>query len=190
MTRARQWTLVAAIVAAGGLAVTVASKVTGGALAQVEAGSKAPDFRAVPVAAGPLKGAPPAAEKTLADYRGKVILLNIWATWCTPCRSEMPSMQRLERELAPEGLKIVAVSIDNPGMEQAIREFARELGLEFEILYDASGKIRDDYQSTGVPETFIIGKDGVIRKRVIAATDWSAASQKALLRELLAEPTQ
>jgi peroxiredoxin len=75
-------------------------------------------------------------------------------------------------------------------MEQAIRDFAKELGLDFEILYDATGRIRDDYQSTGVPETFVIGKDGVIRKRVIAATDWDTESQKALFRQLLAEPTQ
>jgi peroxiredoxin len=99
-------------------------------------------------------------------------------------------MERLQQEMGSQGLRIVAVSIDNPGMERAIRDFANELGLHFEILYDADGKIRDDYQSTGVPETFIIGKDGVIRKRVIAATDWSAESQKALLRQLLAEPVQ
>jgi peroxiredoxin len=102
----------------------------------------------------------------------------------------MPSLERLNREMRSEGLRIVAVSIDNPGMEQPIRDFAKELGLDFEILYDATGKIRDDYQSSGVPETFIIGRDGIIRKRVIAATDWSTESQKALLRQLLAEPTQ
>ena len=190
MNRGRQWALVGTIVALTGGGAAAAVHLTGGDVPQVEAGSRAPDFRAIPVAASPSHDAAAVAPKTLADYKGRVVLLNIWATWCTPCRSEMPSMQRLEREMAPEGLKIVAVSIDNPGMEQAIRDFAKELGLQFEILYDASGKIRDDYQSTGVPETFIIGKGGVIRKRVIAATDWSAESQKALLRQLLAEPTQ
>ena len=117
------------------------------------------------------------------------MLLNLWATWCGPCRSEMPSLERLHQELGPQGLKIVAVSVDSPGMEDAIRDFQKEFGLTFEILYAPDGKIRDDYQATGFPETFIIGRDGVIRKRVIAATDWSAVEgQKALLRHLLAEP--
>ena len=127
-------------------------------------------------------------EKSLADYKGQVVLLNLWATWCGPCRSEMPSLERLQQELGPKGLKIVAVSVDNPGMEDAIRDFRKEFGLTFEILYAPDGKIRDDYQATGFPETFIIGRDGVLRKRVIAATDWSAEPQKALLRQLLAEP--
>jgi cytochrome c biogenesis protein CcmG, thiol:disulfide interchange protein DsbE len=100
----------------------------------------------------------------------------------------MPSLEKLQRALGPKGLKIVAVSVDNPGMESAIRDFTKELGLTFEVLYAPDGKIRDDYQATGFPETFIIGRDGIIRKRVIAATDWSAEPQQALLRELLAEP--
>lgn len=190
MTGARQWTLVGGIVVAAAVAVIIATKVFGGDLAQVEAGSKAPEFRAVPVALSAAHGASAGGTKTIADYKGQVVLLNIWATWCMPCRSEMPSLERLQRVMGPEGLRIVAVSIDNPGMERAIRDFANELGLDFEILYDATGRIRDDYQSSGVPETFIIGKDGVIRKRVIAATDWNTESQKALLRQLLAEPTQ
>jgi thiol-disulfide isomerase/thioredoxin len=190
MSRARQWTLVVGIVVVTAVAVVAATKIFGGDLAQVEAGSKAPDFRAVPVALGTTHSEAITGPKTIADYKGHVVLLNLWATWCTPCRAEMPSLERLNREMQPEGLRIVAVSIDNPGMEQPIRDFAKELGLDFEILYDATGRIRDDYQSSGVPETFIIGKDGIIRKRVIAATDWNAESQKALLRQLLAEPLQ
>ncbi|MFI5309821.1 MAG: TlpA family protein disulfide reductase [Gemmatimonadales bacterium] len=185
-----QWAIVAGIVAAAAVAVVVATRVLGGDLAQVAAGSKAPDFHAVPVALATAHGSLDARPKSLADYKGQVVLLNIWATWCIPCRSEMPSIERLQQEMGPQGLKIVAVSIDNPGMEQAIRDFAKELGLHFEILYDASSKIRDDYQSNGVPETFLIGKDGVIRKRVIAATDWSAEPEKALIRQLLAESAQ
>jgi cytochrome c biogenesis protein CcmG/thiol:disulfide interchange protein DsbE len=190
MSGARQWTLVGGIVVVTAVAVLIATRYFGGDLAQVEAGTKAPDFRAVPVALSAAHGAATATPKTIADYKGQVVLLNIWATWCTPCRAEMPSIERLHREMRSQGLKVVAVSIDNPGMERAIRDFANELGLDFEILYDATGRIRDDYQSSGVPETFIIGKDGVIRKRVIAATDWNTESQKALLRQLLAEPTQ
>jgi peroxiredoxin len=183
VTRRTQWAVVAGIVVALAAALVVATQVIGGRIAPVEAGSPAPPFRAMTTVAGE-----PPRTKSLADYKGQVVLLNLWATWCVPCRTEMPSLEKLQHDLGPKGLKIVAVSIDNPGMENDVRAFAKELGLTFEVLYAPDGKIRDDYQATGFPETFIIGRDGVIRKRVIAATDWNAEAQKALLRELLAEP--
>jgi cytochrome c biogenesis protein CcmG/thiol:disulfide interchange protein DsbE len=183
MTARTQWALVTGIVVAAGAGVLVATNVIGGGIAPVEAGRVAPPFRALTTVAGV-----PARAKTLADYKGHVVVLNLWATWCEPCRSEMPTLEKLQRELGPKGLKIVAVSVDNPGMEDAIRAFGKELGLTFELLYAPDGKIRDDYQAAGFPETFIIGRDGVIRKRVIAAADWSADAQTALIRELLAEP--
>jgi peroxiredoxin len=116
-----------------------------------------------------------------------VVLLNIWATWCAPCRVEMPSIERLYRELGPRGLAVVAVSIDDPDTDDAIRDFARELGLTFEILHDAPGAIQRAYQTTGVPETFVIGPDGVIRKKVIGAADWASAANRALFASLLDE---
>jgi cytochrome c biogenesis protein CcmG, thiol:disulfide interchange protein DsbE len=173
----------AAIVACTITGLLYATNVIGGGIPPVEAGSAAPPFRAVTTVAGL-----PAAQKSLADYKGQVVLLNLWATWCGPCRSEMPSLEKLQQELGPKGLKIVAVSVDNPGMEGAIHDFVKEFGLTFEVLYAPDGKIQYDYQATGFPETFIIGRDGIIRKRVIAAADWSAEPQKALLRQLLAEP--
>ena len=183
MTRRTQWVIAGGIVTAAVVGLLYATNVIGGGIAPVEAGSAAPPFHARTTAAGAS-----VREKSLADYKGQVVLLNLWATWCGPCRYEMPSLEKLHEELGPKGLKIVAVSVDNPGMEDAIHDFQKELGLTFEILYAPDGKIRDDYQATGFPETFIIGRDGVIRKRVIAATDWSAEPQKALLRRLLAEP--
>jgi cytochrome c biogenesis protein CcmG/thiol:disulfide interchange protein DsbE len=188
VTRKAQWLLVGGAVAAAAAALIVLTRTPGGAAPPVEAGARAPDFHAVQVlASAPSSAAKPVA-KSLADYKGQVVLLNIWATWCNPCRAEMPGMEKLREALEPKGLKIVAVSIDNPGMEPAIRDFVKELGLHFEILYDPDGHIRDDYQTSGAPETFVIGRDGVIRKRVIGATDWDAESQQALLRQLLAEP--
>ena len=186
MSGRRQWIIVGGVVAAVALALVVATRTSGDRLVAVEAGAKAPNFRALLI---PAEGKGVGPVKTLADYRGQVVLLNIWATWCNPCRAEMPAMQRLQDELGPKGLKIVAVSIDNPGMAEAIHDFVKELGLHFEILYDATGNIRSDYQTSGAPETFVLGKDGVIRKRVIGATDWSAEPQKALLRQLLTEST-
>ncbi len=188
MTRATQWGLVGAVVVVGAGALVVLTRGGGGAAPAVEAGAKAPDFHAVQIDAAATPSTAPASPKSLADYKGQVVLLNIWATWCNPCRAEMPSMEKLHEALEPKGLKIVAVSIDNPGMEPAIRDFVKELGLHFDILYDPDGHIRDDYQTSGAPETFVIGRDGVIRKRVIGATDWSAEPQQALLRQLLAEP--
>jgi cytochrome c biogenesis protein CcmG/thiol:disulfide interchange protein DsbE len=130
---------------------------------------------------------PGAAAPTFAADRGKPVLLNIWATWCAPCREEMPRIQKLYKELGDSGLVVVAVSIDNPGMADAIREFRKEMGLGFEILYDDTGKIRDDYQTTGVPETFLIDRKGIVRRRLIGAS-WTEDEQRPMLRELLAEP--
>ncbi len=183
MTRKAQWWVTGGFVVVAVTGLLYATNVVGGGIAPIQAGSIAPPFHAFTTIAGV-----PAKQKTLADYKGQVVLLNLWATWCGPCRSEMPSLEKLSQDLGPKGLKIVAVSIDNPGMEKAIDDFRKEYGLTFEILYAPDGKIRDDYQATGFPETFIIGRDGVIRKRVIAASDWSAESQKGLFRELLAEP--
>ena len=183
MTVRRQWAVVSAIVAGLALAAVVATKMMGDRIVPVAPGSHAPNFHAVRITADTVT--PPV---TLANYTGQVTIVNIWATWCTPCRAEMPSLQRLAQDLGPSGLKVVAVSIDNPRMEQPIRDFAKDFGLTFDILYDAAGAIQSDYQTTGVPETFVIGRDGVIRKRVVGGSDWSADSEKALIRQLLAEP--
>jgi peroxiredoxin len=183
----KQWLVIGVIVAALGTALLVASRTIGAELFPLKIGSRAPDFSAVELAtadAAPASTAP----KGIDDYRGQVVLLNIWATWCAPCRVEMPSMQRLEEQLGPKGLRIVAVSIDDPGMEQRIRAFANELGLSFELLYDSAGEIQQQYQTTGVPETFIIGRDGRIRRRIIGADDWSSESNIAFLERLLDEP--
>jgi peroxiredoxin len=147
----------------------------------VTVGSAAPDFTARTLDASP-------RTKTLADYKGEVVVLNVWATWCGPCRVEMPSIQALHQALGPKGLKIVAVSVDDPGSEEAIREFAKEYGLTFEILHDPTGKIRAIYQTTGVPETFVIGRDGVIRRKVIAAADWNSPDNRRQLAQLLGVP--
>ena len=146
----------------------------------VELGSKAPDFTATTLDSVP-------RQKSLADYRGQVVMLNVWATWCLPCRVEMPSIEELHKAYGPKGLKIVAVSIDDPGTEPAIRAFAKQYGLTFEILHDAKGEITEAYDISGYPETFIVGKDGVIRKKLMQATDWNSADARALVERLLTE---
>ncbi len=146
----------------------------------VVVGTDAPDFAAKTLDAS-------ARRKTLADYRGQVVLLNVWATWCLPCRVEMPSIEKLHQAYGPKGLKIVAVSIDDPGTDAQVRDFAKSFGLTFEILHDPTNKITDGYQLTGYPETFVIGRDGVIRKKVMQATDWNSPENRGLIERLLAE---
>ena len=190
MSARRQWLIVGGIVAALGIGLFVAMTQLGSELFPLRIGSKAPNFAAVTLAAPAEHAAVAhvAQEKGIGDYRGEVVLLNIWATWCAPCRIEMPSMQRLQDTLGPKGLRIVAVSVDDPGMEAKITGFAKELSLSFEILHDAPGRIRTQYQTTGVPETFVIGRDGRIRRRIIGAEDWSSPANIAFIERLLAEP--
>ena len=132
----------------------------------------------------------------LSDHTGEVVLMNIWATWCLPCLVEMPSMERLYQEISEEGFEIMAVSIDaelggfdlfgRPGGD--IEAFADSLGLTFSILHDPSGRIERLYRTTGVPETFLIGRDGIIYKKVAGGTEWDAPQHKELIQRLLAAP--
>jgi len=193
MTERKQWLVILGTSVALGFALWVAMLRLAPELFPLKIGGAAPDFAAIPVAASGASGvatAKSAAPETkgIDDYRGDVVLLNIWATWCGPCREEMPSMQRLHERLGPQGLKVVAVSVDDPGSARRIRAFADELGLTFELLHDASKAIELAYQTTAVPESFVIGRDGTIRRRSIGAEAWDSETNVAQLERLLAEP--
>lgn len=181
MTARRQWGIVGGVVAAIAVALYVATRTFGADLFPVAPGSMAPEFQAATMVVGGPK------TKNITDYRGHVVLLNLWATWCGPCKQEMPGIQALHDLLGPQGLRVVALSVDDPGFEAAIRTFVAEQQLTFEILHEGSGKIERDYQTSGIPETFVIGKDGVIRKRVIGAAEWNSEGNIKLIRGLLAE---
>lgn len=153
----------------------------------VIAGQPAPSFAAETLNAEPV---------ALEDYDGKVLLVNIWATWCVPCLTEMPSMERLYREIGSEDFEILAVSVDvalgetdgrgNAGAsKEKIGEFVDELGLTFEVLHQPSGIIQRDYQTTGVPESFIIDRDGVIFRRLAGSTVWDHPRYRELILDLL-----
>jgi len=141
-------------------------------------GSRAPDFHARNLATG--------RPATLADYRGRVVLLNLWATWCEPCRVEMPSLERLSRKLGSSGFTVVAVSIDEDG-DSVVAAFARDLGLTFDILHDQTGAMKQAYQATGVPETWVISPDGVIIKKVIGPSEWDSPVNETLIGRLMDE---
>ena len=181
----RQWIAVGAVLA------LLAALVFAGWLARdrflpVEVGTKAPEVVATDAEGKPVR---------LSDLRGQVVLLNVWATWCPPCREEMPSMQRLHQELGDEGLKIVAVSIDAaPGETDRdgraggdVDAFVRQMGLTFTVWQQPSGEIGRAYRTTGVPESFLVGRDGRIVKKVIGATEWDSQTHVELIRRLLRE---
>ena len=172
----RQWAIVLAVIA--GLAAGAWALVKfGPENTGVEIGQKAPDYRLVNIATGD-------SVSLRALAKGDVTLVNIWATWCAPCKEEMPAMQRAYAELAPRGFKIIAISID-AGESQPVREFTQEMGITFDVLQDASGNIQQLYQTTGVPESFLLDRDGTIVKRVIGAHDWSSESNRKLIDRYL-----
>ena len=109
---------------------------------------------------------------SLSDHRGKVVLVNIWATWCPPCRQEMPSMQKLYERFKGENFEILAVSIDSTGRE-VVAPFMRTMNLTFPALLDPRENIRPLYGVTGVPESFIIDKDGIVVEKIIGPIDWA-----------------
>jgi len=172
------WTVLAAV------SIVLAAWLGRESYRPVITGTQAPDFSARTLEGG---------SASLDDYAGRVVLLNIWATWCAPCREEMPSMQRLYEEFGEDDFEILAVSVDArvgerdrngmPGGD--LEAFAKEFGLTFPILHDPSGEIQRTYQTTGVPETFLIGKDGVIYKKVAGGTHWDAEVNVELVRRLL-----
>jgi cytochrome c biogenesis protein CcmG, thiol:disulfide interchange protein DsbE len=177
----RQWILVGVIVC-GLVAGAAALSRFGRDVERVEVGARAPDFQAIDLRTGD--------SVSLRDrYRGAVTLVNVWATWCVPCRVEMPAMEKLYQALAPRGFKIAAVSIDE-GSPEVVQSFGQELGLSFDLLQDRSTKVQQIYQTTGVPESFLLNRDGIIVKRVIGAHDWASAVNRGLVERLLDEPKQ
>lgn len=146
----------------------------------VAAGTVAPDFTAMTIDATP-------KPRSLHDYKGQVVLVNIWATWCGPCVIEMPSIQDLYNSYEKRGLKVVAVSVDDASSTENVREFIKSKGFTFDVLQDATGTIQETYETTGVPETLVIGKDGVIRKKMVGAVNWNSSANRALIEGLILE---
>jgi peroxiredoxin len=102
----------------------------------------------------------------LSAFRGKVVLLNLWATWCPPCREEMPTMERLHQRLKDQDFVLLAVSQDEEG-KRVVEPFVRELGITFPVLVDPEHQVGDRYGVWGYPETFLIDRTGMIVERII-----------------------
>ena len=142
---------------------------------RVKVGSPAPNFT-FPDLTG--------KKVSLSDYRGRVVFLNIWATWCSPCVEEMPSMEKLYKQFKSDQFEIMAVSIDTEGVK-VVTPFMKKLNLTFPALLDRKGKIRNIYGVTGIPESFIIDKNGIIIKKVIGPLDWSKPDVSRFFEDLL-----
>jgi cytochrome c biogenesis protein CcmG/thiol:disulfide interchange protein DsbE len=126
-------------------------------------------------------------EVSLADHRGKVVLVNVWATWCPPCRQEMPSMQSLYEKFKGENLEILAVSIDSEGRE-VVAPFMRKMNLTFPALLDPGETIRSLYGITGVPESFIIDKQGILVEKIIGPINWATPEVFFFFKDLMQKP--
>jgi peroxiredoxin len=138
-------------------------------------GSQAPGLR-LPA----LDGAP----HDLASERGKLVVLNFWATWCPPCVAEMPSLARLQRSLAADGLSVVAVSTDVD--KAALERFVADNGLKLRVLHDPGGRVAaSTYRITGYPETYLIDRDGRILQHVVGPAEWDSPEWLSRFRGLL-----
>lgn len=122
---------------------------------------------------------------TLADLRGKTVLLNIWATWCVPCREEMPTLDALEAELGGPGFEVVPLSVDRAGPE-VVRKFYAEIGIEHLGLYiDASMRASFDLQAPGLPTTLLIDSEGRELGRLVGPAEWDTPEMIAFLKNHL-----
>ena len=123
-------------------------------------------------------------EVSLSSQRGKVVLVNVWATWCPPCRREMPSMQRLYEKFKGKNFEILAVSIDSEGRE-AVEPFMRKMNLTFPALLDPGETIRPLYGITGVPESFIIDQQGILVEKIIGPINWATPEVFRFIQDLI-----
>lgn len=121
----------------------------------------------------------------LADYKGKLVLLNFWATWCIPCREEMPGMEALWQKYKEQGFVVLAVSVDE-GAKSRIETFSKLLNLSFPILLDPESEVSDLYKVSNMPTSFLIDGDGKIISRVVGTEDWSSPAAVELVERLLA----
>lgn len=139
---------------------------------RVAVGKPAPSYSAVTLAGDSI---------SLRDLHGRVVLLNLWATWCFPCRQEIPELQALHERLAPRGLEVVGVSVDARGAQEPIREFAGEFGVTYPIWHDPDSRIINTFLAYGVPTTYLIDRAGMIRWKHLGPVQ---ADDPALVRAL------
>lgn len=145
-------------------------------------------FRKAPEAPAPIKFQDAEGrERTLTDWRGKVVLLNLWATWCLPCRKEMPSLDRLQAALGSDKFEVVALSVDRKGLD-ASRKFLDETKVERLGLYvDASGRAISELRVVGLPATLLLDAEGREIGRLLGPAEWDSEDAKRLIRAAVSD---
>jgi len=124
-----------------------------------------------------------------SDFRGKVVLLNFWATWCPPCRAEMPSMETLYQAYKDQGFEILAVSSDVQGAA-IVQPFMEKYRLSFPALLDTTGRVNGMYGVRSIPTSYLLDRQGQVVSRELGARNWANAEARALIASLLEEPQQ
>ncbi len=122
---------------------------------------------------------------SLADLRGRVVLLTFWASWCQECRPEMPAFEQLHRDFTARGLTVLGVNVREG--TRTIQRYARELGLTFPLVLDSKGEIRASYGVIGLPTTFLIGRDGRTVGLAVGPREWDSGPARAIIQALLTE---
>jgi thiol-disulfide isomerase/thioredoxin len=125
---------------------------------------------------------------TLEDFRGRVVVLNLWATWCTPCVAEMPTLDRLQQQLGEEDAIVLALSIDRGGQE-AVKEFYEKTGVShLKVFVDPTMRAQSDIGILGLPTTLIIDREGRERGRLVGPAEWDDAAAVDLVRRAMEAP--
>jgi len=125
---------------------------------------------------------------TLADHRGKLVVLNFWATWCHPCALEMPSLEALWRRYRDRGLVVIGVSVDRGAPRALLEPYVRNLKLTFPILLDPDSKTSDRWRVTALPATFLVRPGGEVAGMATGAREWNSDEMQALVEHLLPGP--
>jgi thiol-disulfide isomerase/thioredoxin len=128
------------------------------------------------------------APKSLSDWRGKVVLFNVWATWCVPCREEMPMLDKLQAELGGDNFDVVAVNIDRGGAGKAAKFLAETGADQIKLYTDPSGKLFSVVKAVGMPTTLLIDRDGREIGRLVGPADWGSPEALALIKAAIAAP--
>ncbi len=147
----------------------------------LDVGSKAPAYQGLTLARDTMR---------LADLHGRVVLLNVWATWCVPCVREMPALENAFLTMKDAGFTVVAVSVDNAALtegepQEAVQNFVREHGITFPVLYDPDRHVEDGFPVPGLPVSYLIDREGRIRGKYLGGRAWDQPQFQTEIRKLL-----
>ncbi|HEU4749275.1 MAG TPA: TlpA disulfide reductase family protein [Gemmatimonadaceae bacterium] len=158
------------------VALAVAACTSGDGSGSVQVGKPVPEYRAVSVEGDTV---------SLAAQRGKVVLFNVWATWCHPCRDEIPELLVLYEKYKPRGLELVGVSIDANGSDEAIRSFMKDFRMTYPVWRDPDERVSTEFLVVGVPATFLIDRNGTLRWRKTGPIQPGDSSLTAAIEQAL-----